>query len=109
MSVVKVVTRDEWECSGGWRSVETYVNGVVMLFREEDDPTQDVQPCIVRKNHAGDVHPDDSTPLPDVPYRYYERDDEHADTWHLMDEGEAYPNAHKTIIIAWNRWSETTE
>jgi hypothetical protein len=88
MSIVASYTREQWEALGGWRYVDEFNDGVSLLFREEDDPEQDVLPVCIRIDSAtGKPWPEDENiELRDVPYRYYKR--VWGNQWVLEAEGE---------------------
>ena len=68
MSIVSSFTRDQWYANGEWAGVELYVDGVVLLFREEEDQDQDILPVVVRiDSDTGKPWPEDDKELPDVP------------------------------------------
>ena len=97
LSIVESFTREQWEFSGGWGAVAHYIDGVTLLFREDDDPENDVLPVIIRRDPengwavwAEDLH---LFPLPSVPFRFYRRTDI---GWDLESEG-ADIQCHQTI------------
>jgi hypothetical protein len=100
MSIVTSYTRTQWEGQRGWHGVDpTQTDGVILLFREEDDPSTDVLPRVVRRdpNNGWQIWPEDAEPLTPVPYRYYRRRDD-GNGWELDDEG-ADLAAHQQIGI----------
>lgn len=86
MSVVASYTREQWEALGGWRGVDVSVDGVTLLFREEDSSEDDVLPVCIRIDPATNKPwPEDrGLVLPDVPFRYYRREGRQ---WVLEAEG----------------------
>ncbi len=70
MALVNEYTREQWERSGGWRSVESWVDAIVLLFH--DDPLRDDEIA-------------EESPV----YRYwrlYQRNDD-GNGWYCEDEG----------------------
>ena len=99
MSIVSSFTRDQWYANGEWAGVELYVDGVVLLFREEEDQDQAILPVVVRiDSDTGKPWPEDDKELPDVPFRYYSRDDENPKRWFLEDEGVDKKANHRLIV-----------
>lgn len=83
MSISSFYTRNEWV---GWEQVKPYVDDVILLWREEDNPEDDVAPRTVRvdPNNGYQPWPEDSEPSPAIPFRHYTREEE---GWVLFDEG----------------------
>jgi len=98
MSIVASYTRQQWAEIGEWAGVEPSTDGVCLLFREEDDPADDILPVVVRIDPATrQPWPEDAAPLPDVPFRFYERDsDNGTNLWEFVEEG-ADQSAHVRI------------
>ena len=100
MSIVSSYTREQWYAGGEWAGVEPYVDGVVLLFREEESEEQDVLPRVVRIDpQTRKPWPEDAGALPDVPFRYYTRDEDNEKCWFLEDEG-ADQSAHERMMIS---------
>lgn len=94
MSIVANYTREEWYAGGEWAGVGADIDGVSLLFREEDDEEDDVLPVTVRIDPATrKPWPEDAGLLPDVPFRYYRRA---GNGWELDDEG-ADQSPHQRI------------
>ena len=96
MSVVAYFTRGEWN---GWQGIPDYVDDMVCLWRDEDAPDEDVLPRVVRHDPDTGVWPEDVAPLPAIPFRHYQRDEERAGGWVLIEEGESVDIGHSTIIV----------
>jgi hypothetical protein len=102
MSIVSSYTRAEWEQQDGWKGVEAYVDGVMLLFREQDNAEDDVLPQTIRIDRAtGRPWPEDVlTELPNVPWRYYRRREEGGGGgWELWEEG-CDRSPHQKIIVS---------
>ncbi len=69
MAIVSSYTRYEWDLQGGWKSVEEYVDGVILYFHDD--------PCV-------DEELAEETP-PKRHWRYYRRNDD-GHGWYFEDE-----------------------
>lgn len=79
MSIVSELTYDEWERIGGFKGIESYVDGVVQLWGEgEEYPIDSDEVNAIRCGEDVSRH---------VDYQYWRRDEDDSAVWYLEDAG----------------------
>lgn len=78
MSIVAEYTREKWEESGGWAAIETWVDGVVLLWQEGDE--EPIDEATYWSIYCGQLPPRT------CPYQFFRRDDD--GVWWLEEEGD---------------------